>query len=245
LTLPGSKLVRFCLPIPHFGEPVTPFIVNDDFLASLGILSGMVLVGRGLRPKEVPEDGTVCVVRIGRRHYAKRLKLEGVGSLLLENDKESKSFDGCDPAFRAVALYACSCELRGTACVPVPLSVQVGLAMFRSSAGMMRWETDAHGHHGVSDEMRGWISFLGGDPDAWAGWGWIDFLHPDDRDAYLFRWSESIETGKPYLNQGRICIAGMWLWMAVSGNPIFDSNGQITAWEGFLHFEAVESRKSA
>jgi hypothetical protein len=245
LLMPGSFAADYCLPWEAESDP-TPFLylIQDENLASLSILVGTVIVARPLRGSELPPDNSFCIVHVREGRYLKRVRFV-CGRLQLSDDTGDEEFDSGEVHLAAVALYACACDRLGLSCSPVPLSVETGLEIFRQKAGMLRWQTDEHGYVLISDEMRAWISFAGGNPEAWAGWGWIDFLHLEDKNAYLFRWSEAIETGKPYLNQGRIVIGGAWLYMVVSANPIRDSSGRIVKWEGFLHVEEVEIRKSA
>lgn len=241
-----SFVADYCLLADFkFGQPPTAYLINHGFLASRGIIQGMVIVARSLLPMETPPDNSLCLIAIRGEVFLRRVKFGPGKRLWLEDDRECREFKRGEVTFSGVALYACSCELNKSPCTPTPLSVEAGLRVFRQDVGMMRWHTDARGYHLVSDEMRTWITLAGGNPDTWAGWGWIDFLHPEDKAAFLFRWSEAVETGKPYLNQGRICVAGMWLWMVVSGNPVRDATGRIVGWEGFSHFEPVEKRLSA
>lgn len=246
LFLRGSFISKCCLPYGiEFDPTLHPYLVNTESFALTGILYGMLIVVRKLTDRATPPEGSYCVAWIKGRRHLLILRRAEEDSVWLDDGRGCKEFGKAEVFFEAVALYACSCELRGSLCAPILLSVEASLSLFRERAGMMHWRTDAHGYHVVSDEMRVWISLAGGDPDAWAGWGWIDFLHPEDKDAFLFRWSEAVETGKPYQNQGRICVGGVWLWMAVSGNPVHDAAGQIMGWEGFSHFEPVEKRLSA
>jgi PAS domain-containing protein len=224
--------------------PASLFIqldVIDDVYAYLGFFAGTVFIAQAdrilddyLHYVEIDEYGFLARARAGPQSTV----------ILAPLDRETPA--GSYPRDKlmniGVILGAYPRGLKETLCGRILLEVEKGLAAFRREVGMMRWQADGRGNHIVSDEMRLWIALVGGDPEEWSGWKWLQFLHPDDREAYEGRWHEALWAGKFYANQGRVNIAGIWLWMAVSGNPIFDSSGQIAAWDGFLHFEAVENR---
>lgn len=241
-----SFVADYCLSADlQSGQPPTAYLINHGFFASRGIMQGMVIVARSLGPLETPPDNSLCLIAHQGEVFLRRVRFGSDKKVWLEDDRECREFKADEVTFSGVALYACSCELNKSLCTPVPLDAETGLAAFRQRTGMLRWRADATGQNVISSELRAWITLLGGDPKAWAGGGWVNFLHPDDRDAYLARWEESLSTGKPYQNHGRMLFAGVWLRIAISGNPIFDSSGQIIAWEGFLHLEAIEKRMSA
>ena len=50
---------------------------------------------------------------------------------------------------------------------------------------------------------RQWMEFAGLTFDQRKGWGWTQFIHPDDVDANLREWRHSVETGKPFHLQQR------------------------------------------
>lgn len=245
LLLPGSFVVDYCAPsgVEVGPTPVLCLAQAENF-ASFGILVGTVIVARPLGHDEAPTDNSFCIVRARGRRRLKRVNFTD-GGLQLSDDTGTEAFAYEEIYFEAVALYACSCDLLGSPCAPVLLSAATGLEIFRQKTGVLRWETDALGYLQITDEIREWLLFVGAKPEEWEGWGWAKFLHPEDAEAFTARWRESLETGGPYINQGRMFFGGAWVYMASSANPVRDISGRIVGWKGFLHLEAIEERQAS
>jgi PAS domain S-box-containing protein len=73
---------------------------------------------------------------------------------------------------------------------------------------------------------------------------WRPFLHDEDRDEVVRRWSHSLETGVPYEIEHRIPRAdGVFRWFQVRGMPMRDANGSIVRWCVLL--SDIDDRKTA
>lgn len=251
------RTARVCLPdSAGTAEDVLSVVLGDDLLSELGAGPGHQVIISMREPPRYGEPGGVCY---RGKVYVGYLFFSETGGVMLGSANATKIAAYFEPGTYEVVgrvdRVCSSCETRSCRVVPrrtapvvsagLTRELEAELRAFREEVGMLRWRTDADGRSTVSDDMRAWITLLGGDPEEWEGDGWTNFLHPEDRDAFLFRWREAVETGKPYQNQGRMCVAGLWLWMAVSGNPVRDDAGQTVGWEGFLHLEPVEKRLSA
>ena len=58
-------------------------------------------------------------------------------------------------------------------------------------------------HTGRSDGYldffnQGWLNFVGQPPEKLLGWEWTSFIHPEDVDAFVQKWRESIATGEGF-----------------------------------------------
>ena len=93
------------------------------------------------------------------------------------------------------------------------------------------WVTDGNGL--VRDDMPTWRTFTG---MSWAqiqGWGWIDSLHPDDREHTAQVWSDAVASPSQYETEYRIRRAdGEYRHMWVRGVPVLETNGDIREWVG-------------
>ena len=56
------------------------------------------------------------------------------------------------------------------------------------------WE----GHVPLTGLDRRWYKCSGATPEQSLGEGWLEFIHPDDRERTLAGWRHSLETGEPY-----------------------------------------------
>lgn len=64
--------------------------------------------------------------------------------------------------------------------------------------------------------------------------GWLEALHPDDRERCLRSWDKAIRMGKEYRIEFRILSAEMeeYRWHLVTAQPIRDASGYIRKWYG-------------
>ncbi|MEO8853610.1 MAG: PAS domain S-box protein [Ginsengibacter sp.] len=63
--------------------------------------------------------------------------------------------------------------------------------------------------------------------------GWIQIVHPDDRDENIKRWMESVQSGKDFLFEHRFRRSdGEYRWQLSRAVPQKDSTGSIQMWVG-------------
>jgi PAS domain S-box-containing protein len=88
------------------------------------------------------------------------------------------------------------------------------------------------------DGSRDYISsrfydYTGAAPDTAKGFGWLDYVHPDDKEQSQERWLRSVESGEAY-----DCIYRMrggdsqYRWFRARAVPLRDSHGTIVKWYG-------------
>lgn len=64
-------------------------------------------------------------------------------------------------------------------------------------------------------------------------WGWADLVHPDDLEKVGERWSEALESGRPYCVHFRLLRHdGVHLQHLARAEPCRDEQGKITRWVG-------------
>jgi PAS domain S-box-containing protein len=73
-----------------------------------------------------------------------------------------------------------------------------------------------------------WLEYTGQRFEQAIGWGWVDVIHPDDRDGSARRYAEAVKTGKPLRQEHRIRRNdGEYRWFVVNATPVNDENGQV------------------
>ena len=96
---------------------------------------------------------------------------------------------------------------------------------------MVIWRTDPMGK--IAHEMPGWTNFSGQSFEQYAGDGWADIVHPDDRGATMVAWRQAIESGEDYRTAYRLRRHdGTYRHMLVCGTAIMNSDGQVREWIG-------------
>ncbi|HEY0570225.1 MAG TPA: PAS domain S-box protein, partial [Enterovirga sp.] len=93
------------------------------------------------------------------------------------------------------------------------------------------WTTKASGEFG--GDQPDWSTFTGQSPQEMQGWGWLDAIHPDDRDATAEAWREAIEARAIYKIEHRLRRQdGEYRHMLVRAVPIVGESGAIREWVG-------------
>src|SRR5258708_32457291 len=88
-----------------------------------------------------------------------------------------------------------------------------------------------------ADGSRDYISdrfydFTGAPPGSAAGFGWLDYVHPDDNEKAVTEWMHCLESGGDYEAEERLRAKdGDYRWFRARAVPIRD-DGKIGKWEG-------------
>jgi PAS domain S-box-containing protein len=93
------------------------------------------------------------------------------------------------------------------------------------------WNTPASGE--FESQQSGWSAFTGQDYDRLKGWGWLDAVHPDDRQNTARVWSAAVASRSLYQVEHRLRRHdGVYRHMMVRAVPILDETGAIREWVG-------------
>jgi len=77
------------------------------------------------------------------------------------------------------------------------------------------------------------LEFTGLSFDHIKGWGWAKFVHPDDVEANLISWRESIASGQPFHFQHRLRRFDVaYRWHLCRAHAMRDARGNISMWIG-------------
>jgi PAS domain S-box-containing protein len=85
----------------------------------------------------------------------------------------------------------------------------------------------------VSEDSPSWRAFTGQTYDEWKASGWLDALHPDDRERIGRLWAHCVKARGVFEAEYRLRRAdGQYRWTAVKGVPILDEDGAVREWIG-------------
>src|SRR3984957_8704062 len=80
---------------------------------------------------------------------------------------------------------------------------------------------------------QGWLNFVGQPLEKLLGWEWASFVHPEDVEAFVERWRESIATGEGFESTARVRRAdGEYRWMLHHKLAMRGDSGEIIKWHG-------------
>lgn len=89
-----------------------------------------------------------------------------------------------------------------------------------------------------ADGARDYISsrfyeYTGAPAGTAVGFGWIEYLHPDDKDPSWAQWMQCVQSGKTYEAEYRIRGKdSQYRWFRARAVPLRDTNGTIVRWYG-------------
>lgn len=112
------------------------------------------------------------------------------------------------------------------------IQIQQDFQSFADVMPLIMWSATPDGRIDYSNrvlaQLTGW-----GDRGGALGEGWINFVHPDDREAALAAWRASLRSGEPYQVEFRIEYCdGSYRWHLSRAVPIRDAQGAIIKWYG-------------
>lgn len=104
------------------------------------------------------------------------------------------------------------------------------------------WTADERGQ--MVEDCAAWRTLTGQSYEQWQGAGWLDALHPDDRQRVEVGWRRAVEEGQPFSDEYRLRTAdGQYLWSFVRAVPVMDIDGALREWVGMTH--DIHARKLA
>ncbi|PSB23103.1 histidine kinase, partial [filamentous cyanobacterium Phorm 46] len=102
------------------------------------------------------------------------------------------------------------------------------------------WDTTAAGE--VVTEQTGWSAFTGQTYDELKGWGWLNAIHPDDREYTARMWSDALANSTLYQIEHRLLRHdGEYRYMSVRAVPLLNADGSVRQWVG-IHSDITESK---
>uniref|UniRef100_B8HWK7 Circadian input-output histidine kinase CikA n=1 Tax=Cyanothece sp. (strain PCC 7425 / ATCC 29141) TaxID=395961 RepID=B8HWK7_CYAP4 len=93
------------------------------------------------------------------------------------------------------------------------------------------WDSEPDGSTNWYNQR--WMEYTGQTFEQAIGWGWIDAIHPDDREGSARRYREAVEQGVPLQQEHRIRRHdGAYRWFGVKASPLKDGSGKVVKMYG-------------
>jgi PAS domain S-box-containing protein len=103
--------------------------------------------------------------------------------------------------------------------------------MLADSMPQLIWTADAQGNvNYVSQSM---FDYTGLTNEQLMNEGWLQMIHPDDREENVRLWKDALATGKPFIFEHRFRRHdGIYRWQLSRATPQVDADGRIQMWVG-------------
>ncbi|MEG4800858.1 PAS domain S-box protein [Microcoleus sp. ARI1-B5] len=108
------------------------------------------------------------------------------------------------------------------------------------AASQIVWDTTAAGE--VVTEQTGWSAFTGQTYGELKGWGWLNAIHPDDRQHTARIWSDAVANCTSCQVEHRLRRHdGEYRHMSVRGVPVLNADGSVREWVG-AHYDITDRK---
>ncbi|MDZ7955747.1 PAS domain S-box protein, partial [Nostoc sp. DedQUE09] len=88
------------------------------------------------------------------------------------------------------------------------------------------WDSEPNGFTNWYNQQ--WLEYTGQTFEQAIGWGWVDTIHPDDREGSAQRYREATEQGVRLRQEHRIRrYDGEYRWFVVNAFPLKDESGKV------------------
>jgi PAS domain S-box-containing protein len=87
---------------------------------------------------------------------------------------------------------------------------------------------------GTRDYISGrFYEYTGAAPGTAVGFGWMEYLHPDDKERSMDHWMRCVQSGETYESEYRIrSVDQNYRWFRARAVPLRDQQGNIVKWYG-------------
>ena len=99
-----------------------------------------------------------------------------------------------------------------------------------AASSSLKWLTTGDG---LMVDAPQWRQFTGQSVEQARGWGWLDVVHPDDRERVTATWRLALEQRLPYTDEFRVCRSdGVYHDFLAQAAPIYEDDGSVREWVG-------------
>ncbi len=104
------------------------------------------------------------------------------------------------------------------------------------------WVTRPDG--AVVEDSPSWHAFTGQSYEQWKGSGWLDAIHPEDRDLAKRAWAEALASQRAYEVEYRLRRPdGRYSTTLARGVPVRNADGSVREWVG-VNFDVTAQREA-
>src|SRR5260370_7859047 len=116
-------------------------------------------------------------------------------------------------------------------------------ALVRATSSVV-WTTSADGQ--IID-MPEWRTYTGQSTEQIQGWGWLDSLHPNERERTAAVWQQAVDMRSFYETEYRIRRSdGVYVWHRARAVPLLEADGSVREWVGIcldIHLRKLAEEK--
>jgi len=207
----------------HEGSALKKFVLSDDY----NVLRDPQLIDSGIAPLlERAVQGESIKIPAARYDVA---VLSGSGPARWVTARAHPIKDSSGKVCEVMLMHEDITDK-----IEAEAALRVREERFRSlvmATSQIVWSNTPDGR--VDEDSPSWRAFTGQTYDQWRNFGWLEAVHPDDREATKKLWLECVASKSIFDTRYRLRRAdGDYRWTEVRGVPILDASGTIREWIG-------------
>ena len=111
-----------------------------------------------------------------------------------------------------------------------------------SASADLIWTAGPDG--GMIPPLPTWRAYTGQTEAEYAGWGWLDIVHPEDRERVAALWRDCLASRDPFHAEFRLRRRdGVWRYCDVRAAPVLGPDGAVREWVG-VSADVTERREA-
>jgi PAS domain S-box-containing protein len=112
---------------------------------------------------------------------------------------------------------------------------------FLTSTSEIIWDMPPGGQ--FDSDQPGWRAFTGQAREELLGWGWLEAVHPEDREAMAREWRDAVASREPFQTEVRLRRHdGVYRHMQMRAVPVLELDGAVREWVG-IHRDITRQRE--
>ncbi|WP_437732793.1 PAS domain S-box protein [Sorangium sp. So ce1335] len=151
--------------------------------------------------------------------------------LIQLSDKIEGEFTGDDESILMQLAQLASVAIENTRLREAALAAEKRFRSMVEATAVVVWRTLPDGR--VVEDSASWRGFTGQRYEEWIGYGWLDAVHPDDRERAGAAWRAAVASRGRYEVEYRLRRRdGSWAHTVARGVPLLADDGSIDEWVG-------------
>lgn len=203
---------------------------------------GLALAGQGVSAVvldvHLPDmDGFTVCATIRSRPPTQALPVIHLSAAYVKNEDHVAGLNaGADaylvhPVEPAVLVASLQALIRARAAELKLRQSEERLRSLVEASAQIFWQS--HPTQGMAEVSPTWRAFTGQRDEEYLGFGWLDALHPEDRDRVDAEWREGRASGREIDIEYRLRRHdGVYRWTAARSVPLLNADGSVREWIG-------------
>ncbi|WP_437778333.1 PAS domain S-box protein [Sorangium sp. So ce1097] len=151
--------------------------------------------------------------------------------LIQLSDKNEGEFTGDDESILMQLAQLASVAIENARLREEALAAEKRFRSMVEATAVVVWRTMPDGR--VVEDSVSWRDFTGQRYEEWIGYGWLDAVHPDDRERAGAAWRGAVAARSRYEVEYRLRRRdGSWAHTVARGVPLLADDGSIEEWVG-------------